>query len=211
MPLLPQIAKTILKIDSVTIPSERREILQPLVDYIREKVIKGSPVRLNFICTHNSRRSHLAQVWAQVMACHFGIDRVFCYSGGTESTALYPMVVETLRHSGFQIETLSGLQNPVYVIKFSANEPPIIGFSKVWDAHFNPQSKFAAVMTCAQADEACPYIAGAEARIPVTYEDPKHFDKSPLQAEKYAEKSLQIASEMHHVLSKIGEEFGKRN
>ncbi len=205
MALFPQLTETVSKIDLATVLPERKEILQPLIDYIREKVINGKPVRLNFICTHNSRRSHLSQVWAQAMAYHFGFDQVFSYSGGTESTALYPMVAEILRLSGFAIETIAEGQNPVYAIKYSAKEPPVIGFSKRWDDDFNPQSGFAAILTCSQADEACPYIEGADIRIPVTYEDPKRYDDSPLQVEKYAERSLQIAAEMRYVFEKVGE------
>ena len=205
MALHSQIAETVAKIDVDKVSPERREILEPLIDYIREKGINGRPIRLNFICTHNSRRSHLSQVWAQVMAYHFGIDRVFSYSGGTESTALFPMVADTLRSQGFQIETIAESQNPIYAIKYSVNEPSVIGFSKKWDHAFNPQSEFAAILTCSQADEACPFIAGAEVRIPVTYEDPKRYDDTPQQAVKYAERSAQIAAEMLYVFTKVGE------
>ncbi len=71
------------------------------------------------------------------------------------------------------------------------------------DDHFNPASDFAAVMTCSQADVGCPFITGAEKRIPVTYDDPKAFDQTPQQKEKYHERSLQIATEMHYVFSQI--------
>jgi arsenate reductase len=128
---------------------------------------------------------------------------VFCYSGGTEATALFPMVAETLKNSGFHINMLSKIDNPVYSIKYSANEHPIIGFSKAFDDDFNPTSKFAAIMTCSQADRGCPFIAGAEKRIPIMFEDPKVFDNTPHQAGKYAETSLQIATEMCYVFSRI--------
>ncbi|MCZ4408334.1 protein-tyrosine-phosphatase [Cryomorphaceae bacterium 1068] len=207
MALYPQIEETVSKIDLATVPLERRKILQPLVYYIREQVIKGLSARLNFICTHNSRRSHLSQIWAQAIAYRCGFGNVFSYSGGTESTALYPMVAETLRKQGFQIETISESQNPIYAMKYSRNEPPVIGFSKKWDHDFNPQSEFAAILTCSQADEACPFIAGAEVRIPVTYEDPKRYDDKPQQAEKYAERSLQIATEMKYVFENVRKEL----
>jgi arsenate reductase len=48
------------------------------------------------------------------------------------------------------------------------------------------------------------FIAGAEKRIPITYEDP--FDNTPQQAEKYQERSLQIATEMLYVFSQIKSE-----
>lgn len=185
------------------ISKERKATLQPLIDFIQLKVANNQEIRINFICTHNSRRSHLAQVWAQTLASYFKIDRVFCYSGGTESTALFPMVADTLAKQGFQIQKISENSNPVYAIKYAANEHPIIGFSKKVDDEFNPKTNFVAVMTCSQADEGCPFVPGAKKRIPITYEDPKTWDNSPEWAEKYAERSLQIATEMFYVFSQI--------
>ena len=188
-------------VESIT--ESRKQILDPLIDFIQQKTDKKEEIRLNFICTHNSRRSHFAQVWAQTMASYFGIKNVFCYSGGTEATALFPMVVETLKDSGFQIKMISKEKNPIYSIKYADNEHPIIGFSKKLDDCFNPKREFAAIMTCSQADDGCPFIAGAEKRIPITFEDPKVFDNTPLQAGKYKERSLQIATELYYVFFQI--------
>ena len=201
--LFKPIKKFINELDTLTITNDRKAVLQPLTDYIQSKIDNNQKIRLNFICTHNSRRSHLSQVWAQVMANYFSIKNVVCYSGGTEATALFPLVAETLKNSGFEINTLSKNNNPVYSIKYSENEHPIIGFSKKLDSDFNPKSAFAAIMTCSQADGGCPFIAGAEKRIPITFEDPKAFDNTPLQAEKYLERSIQIATEMQYVVSQI--------
>ncbi len=189
----------ITSLDTSKILDERKQVLQELIDYIREKQGKDQAIRLHFICTHNSRRSHLAQIWAQTMAYHVGLRNVDCYSGGTEATALYPMVAEVLSETGFSVSKLSDSANSVYCIKYGENEAPIIGFSKTLDHSFNPKSEFCAIMTCHSANEACPLVAGAEKRIPITYEDPKHFDQSALQAEKYFERSRQIATEMFYV------------
>ncbi|CAM3021943.1 arsenate-mycothiol transferase ArsC [Flavobacterium frigoris] len=186
-----------------TISLERKAILLPLIDFIQEKVSKNQEVRLNFICTHNSRRSHLSQVWAQTAAAHFNVKNVFCYSGGTEATALFPMVAKTLEQAGFQVRPLSEGTNPVYSIKYSENGHPIIGFSKTYDDSFNPQSAFAAILTCSSADNGCPFIAGAEKRIPITFEDPKAFDNTPQKEAKYKERSVQIATELFYVFSQI--------
>ncbi len=190
-------------IDITEISENRKQTLQPLIDFIQQKVDAKLPVRINFICTHNSRRSHLAQIWSQTMAYHFGISNVFCYSGGTEVTAVFPMVIKTLENTGFQVEKLTDGNNPVYSIKYAENEPSVIGFSKKMTAGFNPQTAFAAVMTCSHADKGCPVITGAEKRIPVTYDDPKAFDNTPQQMQKYQERSEQIAREMYYVFSKI--------
>jgi arsenate reductase (thioredoxin) len=201
--LLPKIKEIALSFSYEEINFEHKNILQPLIDFIQLKVDNQKEIRLNFICTHNSRRSHLSQVWAQTAAHYYGIKNVFCYSGGTEATALFPKVAETLENAGFKIQKLSEENNPVYAIKFAENESAVIGFSKTYDDDFNPQSGFAAIMTCSQADGGCPFIAGAEKRIPITFEDPKAFDNMPQQAEKYQERSLQIAVEMFYVFSQI--------
>lgn len=187
------------------ISEERKQVLQPLIDYIREKRTHKEKIRLNFICTHNSRRSHLSQIWAQTMAHYFRIDNVECFSGGTEATAMFPKVAETLAKQGFEIIKLSENQNPVYAIKFDKDEMPVVGFSKKYDDPFNPESGFCAVMTCSSADQGCPFIAGADKRIPVRYEDPKMYDGNAEMDEKYLQKSLEIGQEMFYVFSKVAE------
>lgn len=201
--LFTEIEQVVLSFNFNEITAERKNILQPLIDFIQLKVENQEDIRLNLICTHNSRRSHLSQVWAQTAAHYYGIKNVFCYSGGTEATAMFPKVAETLKNTGFKIQKLSEENNPVYAIKFAENESPVIGFSKTYDDDFNPKSGFAAIMTCSQADGGCPFISGAEKRIPITFEDPKAFDNTPQQAEKYQERSLQIATEMFYVFSQI--------
>ena len=197
------LSKTIKSITKIEVSEERKEVLNPLIDYIQNKVNHQEEIRLNFICTHNSRRSHLSQIWAQTMAFHFQIQNVFCYSGGTEATAMFPKVAETLTNQGFQIQKISQEQNIVYAIKFDQNQHPIIGFSKTYFDDFNPKSNFAAIMTCSNADEGCPMVFGAEARFPIKYDDPKAFDGTEVMNEKYAERSLQIASELYFVFSQI--------
>lgn len=197
------ILENIALVSEFKISDERKEVLNSLVEYVQQKVNSQEEIRLNFICTHNSRRSHLAQIWAQTMAFHFRIKNVFCYSGGTEATEIFPKVAETLSNQGFQIQQLSEDKNPVYAVKYADNETAIICFSKTFNDSFNPKSQFAAVMTCSSADQGCPFIVGAEKRISIQYEDPKVFDGTDFMDEKYTERSLKIASEMKYIFSQI--------
>ena len=197
------ITEIIRTVSEFKISDQRKEVLQPLLDYIQQKIDNQEVVRLNFICTHNSRRSHLSQIWAQTMAFYFNFRTIYCYSGGTEATAMFPKVAETLENQGFQIQKLSDTENPVYAVKFDSNEHPIICFSKIYSNDFNPTQHFAALMTCTNADEGCPLVLGAEARFPIKYNDPKEFDNTDLQTEKYIERSLEIASEMFWVFKNI--------
>lgn len=199
----PDITSLIQTFSAENISAGRKEGLALLTDYIRDKHSKGETIRLNFICTHNSRRSHLSQIWAQTMAHHFGIKDVHCYSGGTVATAMFPKVGQTLAEQGFDVFKLSDGSNPVYAVKFAACEQPIICFSKVYSHTFNPAAGYAAIVTCNSADEACPIVFGAEARFPIKYDDPKAFDNTDLMDAKYAERSLQIGEEMWFVFSRV--------
>ena len=156
--LFEPISNVINSLDMAVISEERKVILKPLIDYLKDKISANKSIRLNFICTHNSRRSHLSQIWAQTMAAYYNINNVSCYSGGTEATAMFPKVGETLKNQGFQIAKLSEENNPVYSVKFSKNEPSIIAFSKQFSDDFNPASDFAAIMTCSSADKGCPMV-----------------------------------------------------
>lgn len=193
--------KTIL--ESQVLADTRKKELAPLVIYIQDKIHAKLPIQLNFICTHNSRRSHLAQVWMQVAAYYYEIPSLSCYSGGTQQTAMHPMVAEVLKEQGLEVFKIAEGNNPIYAIKYGANHIPIIGFSKRYDSSFNPCSDFAAILTCSQADTGCPFIAGADLRIPITYQDPKDFDQTKNQHTGYFNRSIEIASEMFYILSQI--------
>ncbi len=198
-----KIREIIAQLSTERISEERKIILQPLIQFISSKLSKNKEVRLNFICTHNSRRSHLSQIWAQTMANYYLIENVFCYSGGTEATAMFPKISETLTNQGFEILKLSETENPVYAVKFAENEHAVICFSKKYNDDFNPKSAFAAILTCDSADENCPIVYGAEARIPIKYEDPKKSDGTPEMNETYFNRSLEIATEMKFVFENL--------
>jgi len=204
--VLPKLEAVIKTLQPEDIPEERKSLLLPLVEYLKSKKEEDQEIRLNFICTHNSRRSHISQIWAQTLAHYFGITGLQCYSGGTEATAMFPKVAETLSGQGFQIQQLTHMENPVYAVKFSQNAHPIVCFSKTYDDPFNPNSGFGAIMTCDSANEACPMVLGSEARFPITYKDPKAFDGTPQQNEKYLERSVQIASELFWVFKQASKQ-----
>ncbi|REC61700.1 protein-tyrosine-phosphatase [Chryseobacterium pennae] len=201
--MYPELLKTIELLKNQEIGKDRKATLAPLVDFVQKRLEEQKEITINFICTHNSRRSHLSQVWAQVASVYHDVPNVTCYSGGTEETAMFPKIAETLKEQGLLIMKISDTENPVYAIKFDEDRHPVIGFSKRYDSPFNPAYGFAAIMTCSQADGGCPFIAGAEKRIPITFDDPKISDDTPEQAEVYSKRSLQIAAEMFYVFSQI--------
>jgi arsenate reductase len=203
MKIYKELNQFISRINIANVSAERIAILTPLQTYIQNCKNENKSIRLMFICTHNSRRSHFSQIWAQTMAAYYQVEKVETYSAGTEVTAIYKTVLSSLKTVGFQVNAITEGTNPIQAIKFGENEVPIIGFSKSLTSTFNPATEFAAIMTCSAAAENCPFIIGASQRIPLTYEDPKAFDDTVHENEKYLERSLQIAEEMKYIFSKI--------
>jgi arsenate reductase len=204
-PLLPSLNQTVevLSKQFGQIAPERRIILQQLADFIQTRRSSNLPVYLNFICTHNSRRSHIAQLWAQAAAHYNSVDNVVCFSGGTEATAFNPRAVKAMRDAGFSILMTKEGENPVYEVRFAENAAPVVSFSKKYDDPFNHNQDFAAIMTCSHADENCPLVIGAATRIALTYDDPKHFDGTPLEEAKYAERVQEIGRELLFTFSQV--------
>jgi arsenate reductase len=183
------------------ISDERKAVIEPLRIYLKEQLELENPIRLNFICTHNSRRSQFAQVWAHVAAHHYNLP-IQSFSGGVEVTACNPRTVNALKTIGFRVES-AGRDNPLYRAFFSDDAEPIRLFSKLYDDPENPQQRFAAIMTCSHADENCPYLPSADVRISLLYEDPKAFDDTAHESQAYTERSLQIASEMFYAFNEL--------
>lgn len=185
------------------ITPERQAILKQLTNFIQARQAAQLPVYLNFICTHNSRRSHLAQLWAQAAAHYFNVPQVTCFSGGTEATAFNPRAVKAMQDAGFTITRIKEGENPVYEVRFAEGVAPVLSFSKKYDDPFNHQQDFAAVMTCSHADENCPIVIGASARIALTYDDPKNFDGTSLEEAKYEERVQEIGRELLFTFSQV--------
>ncbi len=199
--LYPNIKEKLQELNAATITEARKKELQVLVDYVQAKKDKQEAVNLNFICTHNSRRSQFSQAWAAVAAYEHGI-KANCFSGGVEVTAFNEHAVASLQRFGFTVESEKG-DNPKYEVAFSDDAAPLIMFSKLYDEAPNPSANFAAIMTCSHADENCPFIPGTENRIAIRYEDPKAFDDTPQEVQMYDARSAQIAAEMLYVFSCI--------
>jgi protein-tyrosine-phosphatase len=186
------------------LPAERRETLDRLAQFVRAQKSAGKPVRLTFICTGNSRRSHLGQLWAAAVARYYGIDGVETFSGGTEPSAFNPRTLAAVERAGFVVERPEPAgDNPHYRISYAADVASVESFSKRFDDASNPSADFAAVMTCTEADQGCPFVPGAALRISLPYDDPKVADDTPEEAARYDERSRQIATEMLYLFSRV--------
>lgn len=185
------------------IPEERKAILSKIAAYIQAKYDKNDPINLVYICTHNSRRSHFGQIAAAVAADFYCIDNMQTFSGGTEATAFHPNAINALRGLGFDIHTeVETVKNPIWNVQFGVQAGTTC-FSKVYDDAANPSKNFAAIMTCSDAEQNCPFIVGTDLRIGTTYNDPKASDGTPQQDETYKARFLQIATEMLYAFSLV--------
>jgi hypothetical protein len=185
------------------IPANRQKELKKVALFIRTKIQAGEPAQLTFICTHNSRRSHLAQIWTQTAAAYYDVEGVKAFSGGTEATAMNIRTVGALRRVGFSLTETTGGSNPVYLVKFSDSKPEIRGYSKVYSSEGNPKDNYAALMTCSQADKNCPVVEGSTFRVAIPYDDPKAADGTPQETARYDERTQQIGREMFYMISQV--------
>jgi arsenate reductase (thioredoxin) len=187
-----------------TIPSNRKSELAKVADYVRERLANSEPAKLTFICTHNSRRSHLSQIWAQVAAQYYGLGGVETFSGGTEATAFNPRAVAAMQRCGLKIVADDpNAINPRYSVYASDSSTPQTCFSKAFGDPPNPLEGYCAVMTCSQADDACPLVMGCDLRMPIRYDDPKAADDTAFETQRYDERSAQICSEMLYMMSLV--------
>ena len=202
--MYPELKATIERLgtESELIAPERRQLLEAIATWVDQRLASNVGADLLFICTHNSRRSHLAQAWAAAAAVYQGIDGVRCFSGGVEVTEVHLNIVDALIRQGFIVDGSDG-PNPAYMVNIDPELEPALCWSKLYDDPENPQKDFAAVMVCSDAEEACPFVAAADARFSLPYRDPKEADDRPEEQRVYDERSLEIAREMVYLFSKV--------
>lgn len=191
--------------DADLIASGRKAALQKIADGVAISLQATGKAALIYVCTHNSRRSHMGQLWAIAAAAYYDIQGIAGYSGGTEITAFNPHAIKALQEAGFNIPASSHDANPHYKIGYALNAPEIIAFSKKYMDPPNPTTDFIAVMTCSHADEHCPFVAGATLKVATPYDDPKEGDGKPEQEQLYRERCREIATEVLYTFKLVSE------
>jgi arsenate reductase len=189
---------------NLEITDDRKNLLISIAKKIKEETLNSNTnTYLNFICTHNSRRSQLAQVWAYYAAYYFNLSNIKSYSGGTAVTAFFRNTVKTLQETGFNFQvTEFDHQNPTYAISFDDEHKPLIGYSKLFNDEYNSEAYFA-ITTCSSADENCPFIPEAIWRFHLPFNDPKEFDNTDQEKEAYLNASQQIAGEINFLFGQL--------
>jgi arsenate reductase (thioredoxin) len=108
------------------------------------------PIRVLFVCTHNSARSQMAEVLLR----RRGGGDFEVFSAGTEVARVNPLTVRVLQDAGFET---SGLRSK------SVNE-------------FLGQSFDYVITVCDQARQTCPVFPGSGASLHWGYEDPSEAE-----------------------------------
>ncbi|MDR6302024.1 protein-tyrosine-phosphatase [Mesonia maritima] len=189
---------------TASISEERRAQLDKLVEAIKTDISSFGIAQVMMICTHNSRRSQLGEVWLKTLIDYYNCKDIEAFSGGTEATAFHPTMIKAMTEVGFEFQQIEEGENPHYKLTSLRNPANYKSlFSKKYDDPFNTKENFIAVMVCSEADGGCPFVAGSSHRISLTYEDPKIFDKQPNALEKYKRKVYEIGREMLYIFSKL--------
>ncbi|WP_196893237.1 low molecular weight phosphatase family protein [Aureivirga marina] len=182
--------------NDIEITNDRKETLNDIAKAVLDEYLRNERVNLNFICSHNSRRSQFAQIWGNYAINFFSIPNMECFSGGTVVTALHRNTVKTLKEVGFRFDVKTfNHQNPEYLISYQDCKKPILAYSKLIEDQ-NNKSPYIAITTCNSIEKNCPLFTDCLAYFQLPYTDPKNYDYTALKNEKYNELNMNIASEM---------------
>ena len=204
--LQPYVNEVAHELDKV--PAERKAVLNEIVATVSSQLADGKTADLTFICTHNSRRSHMSQIWSQTAAYYYGLNNVRAFSGGTEATACNCRTITAMRSAGFDIKDATTGDNPIYLVRYAEDRPAIRAYSKLYNTDDNPKRDFIALMTCSAADKSCPVVYGSIARYAIHYVDPRLCDDTPTETAAYNERCREIAREMFYIMSEVRKQRG---
>lgn len=176
-------------IDNFSLSPGRVDMLEKIATTLFK--IKSTQDELNvvFVCTHNSRRSHMAQVMFAAMVEHLEIDHTNSFSAGTEATEVHPLTISSLQEVGFDVVKKDSTH------KLTSGDMSLDLFSKKYD-HPSIKSPFVAIMVCDEADNSCPTLPQAVKRFSLPYKDPKSADGTEVEQKVYATTLYKIGEEM---------------
>lgn len=104
------------------------------------------PIRVLFVCTHNSARSQMAEGWLRAMAGAY----YEAASAGTEATRVHPLAIRAMEEVGIDLREHS---------------------SKTIDALRGERWDYV-ITVCDSAYERCPLFSGETTRIHWSFNDP---------------------------------------
>jgi arsenate reductase len=182
-----------LKAASTAISPKRKELLLQISKTVQSTIQSEKNAQLLFVCTHNSRRSQFAQIWAAILAEYYELP-IQAYSGGTEVTQIHPTVVQVFEKYGLEFSSTTESKNTNYTLHLKRSTLSL--FSKLYDAATNPHENFIALMTCSEAADNCPFIPGSRQRFAFSFEDPKIHDGTSTEFSAYENTATEIGREL---------------
>lgn len=181
--------------------AENRKIkLDQIVNAIATDLKKKNKAIVKFICTHNSRRSQLAEFMLDVLAREKKL-RIVALSAGTVATAFEPRMVKAIMAEGFELLEYGQKPNPLYIYRIEIDD--LYYYSKKYDDKLLDAGESTIVTVCSEAETDCPVIPGTGQRIHLPYDDPKAHDNTAKEAEAYESKVMEIGLEMNYVVEEV--------
>jgi protein-tyrosine-phosphatase/DNA-binding transcriptional ArsR family regulator len=140
-------------------------------------VNRHSPMRILFLCTHNSARSQMAEGILR----HFGGNRVAAFSAGSQPAAVHPDAVRVLATMGIDISQQR---------------------SKHLDS-FADQSFDYIITVCDRVREACPVFPNDPERIHWSFADPAVIEDADERAFAFRQTAQQLVTRVRYLLTLI--------
>jgi protein-tyrosine-phosphatase len=144
----------------------------------------AEPVRILFLCTHNSARSQMAEAIARKI----GGDSVEAYSAGTIVSELHPLTVRLL---GEWDVDMSG------------------HYSKTLDRFLGEEFDYI-ITTCDRANESCPVFPGDPKRIHWSFPDPKLIEDPVERLEVFRTVRAELCTRIRYLLNLPHPRTGER-
>jgi hypothetical protein len=185
----------------INVPDSTEEKLKEAGTYIINRLNNGQVTSISFVCEHNSRKSHLGQIWTLMATQYYQLDNVKCYSGGTTPTYVNLRIIKALENTGFKISEkgIAG-KGPLYYLDYGKSSRGFEIFSKRYDHPMNPDTNYLAISLCYNPEECCPISFGADKQLTIPYEDLQTYDNTSLESAKYDEQCRSVARDMFYMM-----------
>ena len=141
---------------------DKKTHLDIIISEIKEGLINTN--NIIFLCTHNSRRSQLCQIWGYILAKIYKVDLIF-NSAGSEKTEVHENIFYCLSYLGIKAENNKVIFKDLIINLHSKTLNEI------------KEDKFIAIMTCSDTEKSCPTDPRSIKNIKMFYEDPKKFEQ----------------------------------
>lgn len=145
---------------------------------------QAHPLRVLFLCTHNSARSQLAEALARQL----GGGQVEAYSAGNQPTQLHPMTLETLHEIGID---------------------PQGHTSKLLDQFVDQEFDYV-ITVCDRARESCPTFPGDPVQIHWSFLDPAAISDPHAQRQAFRTIRRELETRLRYLLSLPHPRTGQR-